>query len=275
MAGNSATRRVVKRTLAPLVNTRPYHWMRCLAMGWDIRTGAWREPELDLIRYVVKPGDSVIDVGANYGLYCYHLSRAVGARGKVFAFEPIPLTCDGLRVVTRALRLRNVEVHEKGCGDKPGKLSFAVPLQENGAMIPGTVHLADRINDRPGREQHARYAKTREIQCDVVVLDDYLPSLTNLSFIKCDTEGADFHVLRGARKLIERNLPLVVSEINPWFLDGYGIKLEEFVGFFAGMGYKVYRYADERLIPTPIDKINEDNWVFVHDDRRQLVGALL
>jgi FkbM family methyltransferase len=275
MAGNSASRRVVKRALAPLVNTKPYHWIRCLAMGWDIRTGAWTEPELDLIRYVVKPGDSVIDVGANYGLYAYHLSRAVGARGKVYAFEPIPVTCDGLRIITRALRLRNVEVHEKGCQDKPGTLSFVVPVQENGAMISGTVHLAGRVNDRPGRERHARFDKTREVTCEVVVLDDYLPRLDNLSFVKCDTEGADYRVLRGARQLIRRNLPVVVAEINPWFLEGFGIKIEEFIGFFSEMGYGLYRYVDGRLLRTPIEKIEEDNWVFVHDDRRHLVGGLL
>ena len=275
MAGNSAARRVIKRTLSPMVNTRPYHWLRCLAMGWDIRTGAWSEPELDIIQHVVKPGDSVIDIGANYGLYSYHLSRAVGPRGKVYAFEPIPSTCDGLRIVTGALRLHNVEIFEKGCQDKAGTLTFNVPIQENGAVISGTVHIASRVNDRPGREVHARFQKTREVTCEVVVIDDILPTLTNLSFIKCDTEGADFHALRGARRLIERNLPLIVSEINPWFLEGFGIRLEEFIGFFSAMGYRVYRYADGRLIPTPIEKIEEDNWVFLHDDRRTTVASLL
>jgi len=275
MAGNSPARRAIKRTLAPLVDTKPYHWLRSLAMGWDIRTGAWSEPELDLIRHVVRPGDSVIDIGANYGLYTYHLSRAVGPRGKVFAFEPIPLTCKGLRSTIGALRLRNVEVHEKGCQDKAGTVAFAVPLQENGAMISGTVHLAERVNDRPGRERHARFEKTREINCDCIVIDDFLPPLDNISFIKCDTEGADYFALRGAHRLIERNLPVVVAEINPWFLEGFGIKLGDFVGMFGEMGYKVYRYVDGRLIRTPVERIEEDNWVFVHDERRKLVGALL
>jgi hypothetical protein len=44
---------------------------------------------------------------------------------------------------------------------------------------------------------------------------------------------------------------------------------------FGEMGYKVYRYVDGRLIRTPVERIEEDNWVFVHDERRKLVGALL
>src|SRR5207244_2514366 len=44
----------------------------------DIRRGRWTEPELRLIPLVVRPGESAIDVGANYGLWSYHLARAVG-----------------------------------------------------------------------------------------------------------------------------------------------------------------------------------------------------
>ena len=93
MAANSLTRRMVKRALAPVVGTRPYQLAQSLSMGWDIRTGGWSEPELSLIPHVVKPGDNVIDIGANYGLYAYHLGRSVGPTGKVYAFEPIPYTC--------------------------------------------------------------------------------------------------------------------------------------------------------------------------------------
>jgi hypothetical protein len=68
---------------------------------------------------------------------------------------------------------------------------------------------------------------------------------------------------------------VVVSEINPWFLAGFNIKLEEFVGFFTKMNYGLYRYADRQLIPTPIEGVVEDNWIFLPDERRGQVASLL
>lgn len=275
MAANSLTRRIVKRALAPVVNTRGYQVLQSVAMGWDIRSGQWHEPELDLIQYVVKPGDTVLDIGANFGVYSYYLSSAVGPNGCVYAFEPIPTTCNSFRMIAKVLRLQNVELFEKACGDKPGVLKFTVPLQENGAIIPGIVHMSGRNNSRAGKERHARFERHKEVECEVIVIDDFLPTLERVSFIKCDVEGADFYALRGARKTIERNKPLVVTEINPWFLDGFGVDLKEFVGFFEAMGYRLYRFIDGRLELTPIEAVEEDNWIFVHEDKKLDVAALL
>ncbi|HEY0714594.1 MAG TPA: FkbM family methyltransferase [Polyangia bacterium] len=275
MPANSLPRRLLKTALTPVVNTRGYHVLRNLAMAWDIRSGAWKEPEIDLIKYVVKPGDTAIDIGANFGIYSYHLAQAVAPTGRVYAFEPIPTTTKGFRLIARLLRFKNVELVEKGCGDRAETINFRVPLQDNGAVIPGVVHAASRNDSRNGREQHARFEKYTELPCEIVRIDDFLPNLERVSFIKCDVEGADFLALRGARKTIERNRPLVVSEINPWFLDGFGIKLEEFVGFFTKMGYGLHRYQDGRLIPTPLEKVVEDNWVFLPEERRGQVASLL
>ena len=275
MSANSLPRRIIKRALAPVVGTRPYQLAQTLSMGWDIRTGNWHEPELDLIAHVVQPGDNAIDIGANYGLYSYHLSRSVGPHGKVHAFEPIPYTCKSFRQIARLLRLDNVDIIEKGCGDVARMATFNLPIQDNGAIIAGTVHLGARNNERAGKEQHARFEKTKQIECEIVVVDDYLGVLDRVSFLKCDIEGADYYALRGARRIIEKNLPLVVCEINPWFLDGFGVKLDELVGFFTDRGYSLYRFKGGRLLETPIADVVEDNWVFVHRDRRAPVAGLM
>ncbi len=232
MAADSAPRRFLKRALAPILNDRAYQLIQSVAMAWDIRTGAMTEPELDLIRYAVREGETAIDIGANYGLYSYHLSRAVGANGRVYAFEPIPFTAGVFRLIARLLRFRNVELIEKGCGEADGEVVFTVPVQESGAIIAGTVHMGARNNDRPGHERHARFKRTQKVTCKVVTVDDYLGDLNDVSFLKCDIEGADLYALRGAKRLIERHHPVVVCEINPWFLEGFGIAVRDLVGFF-------------------------------------------
>src|SRR5690349_660704 len=98
MTANSLPRRVFKKLLAPVLGDRSYAVFQALAMGWDIRTGAWSEPELELVPHAVRSGDTVIDIGANFGLYAYHLARAVAPRGKVYCFEPIPFTAATFRL---------------------------------------------------------------------------------------------------------------------------------------------------------------------------------
>jgi hypothetical protein len=79
-------------------------------------------------------------------------------------------------------------------------------------------------------------------------------------------------VLRGIENLIERHCPTVLCEINPWFLEGYGIPLQELEGFFVDRDYGMYRYemvGERRLLrPTAVEDVVEDNYLFVHPRRR-------
>src|SRR4051812_9561948 len=77
MAANSLPRRIAKRLFAPALGEGTYSLLQAVAMGWDIRTGNWHEPELELLTVGLRPGETAVDVGGNYGLYAYHMSRAV------------------------------------------------------------------------------------------------------------------------------------------------------------------------------------------------------
>ena len=275
MAADSLPRRIAKRTLAPVLNETAYEVLQALAMTYDIWSGGLSEPELELIEYAVREGETAIDIGANYGLYSYYLSRAVGSDGHVYAFEPIPYTARVFRKIARLLRFKNVRLIQMACGDQNGRLKFNVPIQDNGAIIAGTVHIGTRDNARPGKERHARFEKTKEVFCEVVRIDDFVPGLTEVSFVKSDIEGADLYALRGAAELLRKHRPLVVCEINPWFLEGYGVTVNDLVGFFSGLEYQLYRYENRHLLVKSAGDVEEDNWVFVHPSRLDRVRDLL
>jgi FkbM family methyltransferase len=268
MGTDSAIRRIFKRTMFPLVPESAYCFFQALAKAWDIQNGTWYEPELDLIPHAVRPGESVLDVGANFGLYSYHLSRAVHSSGRVYAFEPIPFTGATFAIVAKMLRFQNVELIPKGCGDHAGTMTFTVPLQEAGGISAGQAYVSGRVDDRKGKEQQVRWKKTKELTSEVVVLDDFLPEFSKLTFIKCDVEGFELQVFRGAKRLIDRDSPTVVCEINPWFLEGFNFRLSELVEFFLDRGYGLYRYVGQRgkgwLEPVRMEDIVEDNYIFVH-----------
>src|SRR5579859_1446965 len=167
MSTDSRFRRAVKQVISPLVSQRFYQRIQAAAMAWDIKTGAWYEPEVDLIAAAIRKGETALDIGANFGFYSYYLSCAVGPSGRVYAFEPIPWTAGVFSMVAAVLRLQNVELLEKGCGNQPGTLKFRAPLQRNGGISAGLACFADR--DEAGREAGELWQLGyREFTCEVI-----------------------------------------------------------------------------------------------------------
>src|SRR4051794_19699089 len=67
-----------------------YEALQARWLAHSIRSGRTREPEIDLLPFLVDEGGSAIDVGANFGLYTFHLARLVGSEGRVVAVEAVP-----------------------------------------------------------------------------------------------------------------------------------------------------------------------------------------
>jgi len=278
MAANSELRRFAKRLLQPVTSDAVYSRFQMLAMSWDIRRGNWTEPELKLIPHALKPGESALDIGANYGMYCYHLSRAAGPTGKVFGFEPIPFTFNVLSKVRRLLRLKNVQIFNHGCSNVPGEVEFNIPLQDSGGVSAGLAHIGTRQDDHPGKETQVRWKSTRSVRANLIRLDDFLAdkSLGDLTLVKCDTEGAELLVFKGAAGLLERYKPTVILEINPWYMEGFGFRVEELTELFAQYGYQLYRLVGEghnKLELTNASQVVEDNYVFIHPKFKERFSA--
>jgi len=274
MAANSALRRAVKRLLVRAIPERLYSYVQALVMAADIRSGRLSEPELGVLPVAVLPGDIAIDIGANYGLYSYHLSRAVGTTGRVYAFEPIPFTYHSLRLVARILRMRNVEAFAKGCSDRTGPCVFRVPLQDSGAIAAGLAHIrpepaSDDMHSMGGRG-------TREIAADLVALDEFLPPLPDVSFVKCDIEGAELYAFKGFERTIATHSPTVVCEIEQRHLSRFGLRREQVFAFFAEHGYRSFVWQDGGLRDADSSgAVPEGNVIFVHPRRLARVASLV
>lgn len=263
----------------PLLSERRYGFLQGVAKAWDIRTGTWTEPELDLIPLAIRSGETALDIGANYGLYAYHLSRAVGAHGKVYAFEPVPFTVSTLKVVRRLLRLGNVEIVAKGCGDRAGRIVFTVPTQKSGA-ISASMAYGRSGAEHLGPEAPSRYDTTISVTCEMERIDELIPDRMDVSFIKCDIEGTELLALRGGTRTIERTHPTVVCEIYPGFLEDLGIALSDLLRFFTDRDYVMYRYdvsagRSPRLKPIAASQITGENYVFVHPSRADRLHSVM
>lgn len=279
MPADSQFRRLVKRILQPLLPEFAYVALQAPVIASDIVTGAWNEPETDLVSLALRPGETAVDVGANFGMFTWHLSKAVGPEGKVFAFEPLPFTAKVFSSVTRRLALTNVTFFNRGCSDRPGRVSLTVPLQPSGGYATGLAHVAGRADDRPGKETQVRWEATRDVSVELVTLDDCLSSVRGVALIKCDIEGAEPLAFRGAKRMIAESHPTVICEINPWYLEGFGLSLDDLLGPFKALGYQFYRYGGEpgacRLTRVADAEIVEDNYIFIHPSRLERFRPIL
>ena len=94
--------------------------LRRLKIHMDIRRGRFRpnDPEYEQLPLFVKPGDWVIDVGANVGYYTWKLSQLVGQQGRVLAIEPIPESMEMLMSVIGTLPCDNVTTFNVAASDQ-------------------------------------------------------------------------------------------------------------------------------------------------------------
>lgn len=166
-----------------------------------------------------RPGMTVVDVGANLGYYSLLAARLVGAAGRVVALEPNSENC---RLLLSSLRLggvRNVEVIPVACDTMTGWAYYSTHVGSNGGLVDDGDLLG-----RPG------------VVVPTFRLDDVVTGPVHL--LKLDVEGAEGRVVQGATRILERERPIVTTELKEEMLVRVSrMSLGEYLGFFEARGY--------------------------------------
>jgi FkbM family methyltransferase len=164
------------------------------------------EPDVEPLKSLVRPGDIVVDLGANIGDYTFLLANLTGAQGKVYSVEPVPETFEILSGVVKKLALSNVELFNCAVSEKDGTVRMEIPLHQHG----GQNFYMSRVVTWPSS---ASSFESFEVPCRA--LDSLLASqpAKPVTFVKCDVEGHELAVVKGASNLLERNRPAMLIEV--------------------------------------------------------------
>jgi FkbM family methyltransferase len=195
------------------------------------------EPELCAMEKLVKNGSTVIDVGANIGLFSVFLSREIGEKGKLFAFEPIKETFWRMRENLALNKCANVIPFQAAVSNKQGKATMNVFPEGYGAW------------NTFGKPVFGKIAPVAVEKVDILSLDSFAKSqsIKKIDFLKIDVEGFERDVLEGARELMSNNRVKYLSfEISDIPLKGAGRTSSEIFSILHEYGYKAYEFDPKK-----------------------------
>lgn len=199
--------------------------------GWwiiseDTHVSKWVEQEgrldhdqntLPILYRYVRPGDVVLDIGANIGDHTIAYSDWVGSEGKVYAVECGSLACECLQ---KNLGSRsNVIIREIALWSEEGWLNF-------------------KLNDKNFGASHVEFNESNSNDNPVRCYSIDSLTIPRLDFVKIDAEGAETHILKGARRTILRLHPTLCLEVNSGALQRLGSSESELLTLLKGFGYQ-------------------------------------
>jgi len=171
-------------------------------LQWIFR--AWRyrlvieKHEIKFMLNHLGPGNTAVDIGAHKGAYTYWMSKYVGAKGKVFSFEPQPQLNNQLSLLVK--HSKNVKLEALALSSNKGKDYMVIP----GGETSPSASINNNKYDR----------NTTKISVEKTTLDDYFYTKNQIpiNFIKCDVEGHELDVLKGGQQLLSKFKPIISLE---------------------------------------------------------------
>jgi FkbM family methyltransferase len=220
----------------------------------------WEPETLPVFLRLVTPGATVVDVGANTGLFSLLAARRHHTVA-VHAIEPVPRVYDLLSANVLRNGVPNVSCHRLALSDREGTVSMYVPREDvpiMASMLPDWREDSERV--------------------DVAAqsLDSFVRSLeSRVDVLKVDTEGTEPLVLAGGLETLARHRPFVICEVL-----AAGRTADDLTALMTGVDYEMFRLEEDG--PRRTDRLHGNeaegcrNYLFVPHERaleaRELTG---
>lgn len=218
--------------------------------------GLYDFEEMSFLRAYLRPGDRMLDVGANAGVYALMAGPLVGPAGRIDCFEPTPTTRRRLVTNLTLSGLSQVRVHPFACSDAAGRVRFAATEDD---------HTNQLASDRtPGT-----------IEVEAIRLDDVVGTI-DFAVGKLDIEGAEPLALAGAREMLRRATPPVwILELS-WRVEQFGFTTERFAAFLHDAGFDLCDFdpGDRTLRVADLSREHCNVFAVARSRRSEVEGRL-
>ena len=216
-------------------------YLQALRFVMIARSEALRDPETALLPDLLETNDVALDVGANGGNWTYYLQQAVGKNGQVLAFEADPYYARATELAIRWTGLKGTTLFPFGLSDQHETVNLRIK-DVKGKRMSGLSHIDKSSPTSAGGVQRIQLRVLDEMMTEY-------PALKQTKLIKCDVEGYELFVLRGAKKLLQMAQPTLIFEIGNFEAQQYS---ESDLGLFLkDLGYQIFTLTTtQKLVPV-------------------------
>ena len=220
--------------------------------------GEYEEELLRIADTLVPAETTIIDIGANIGFLSLYWAKKFN-NCQVFSYEPTAYAFECLKKSKRLNRLDNLKVFKLAAGDDNCQGEVYSPTEKTYNKGLGSINFNTDI------EGDQTYVKEK---IDIVSLDEHIGMEKNVSLIKIDVQGTEINVLKGALKLIEKDKPLIIIEVQDDYYERplenrqsikalFAIDSYDFYRVKRGFAKRPYLYLEKIDIGTP-EQVNND-----------------
>ena len=236
------------------------------ALDHELMYNGFEETEMRFVQRLLRPGMTVLDIGAHHGLYTLLTAKRVGRGGRVIAFEPSPREFRRLAKHVRVNRCKNVQVEACAVGDQSGEAELF--------MVDGFRDWGNSLRPPAVPEP------TRMVRVPMRKLDDVLAEqgVEQVDFIKLDAEGGELAVLQGAKRLLQTApRPAILAEVEDMRTRPWGYPAREIMQLLARWNYRWFSLSEMgSLYPaSPDEESYDSNYVALPDERAEEFQRLL
>lgn len=239
--------------------------------------GAYEPLETLIVAQAVRGKDVVLDIGANVGYYTALLDNLVKPGGQVHSFEPGRDTFAKLEQTKKLLKLDRTFLHQKAISDSVGHIDFWSSTSGSDAQ-QSTVKVA-------ALGQQASRTRVDATTLDAFVAELKSQGVRTIAFIKCDIEGAELSMIKGAQKLLASQDPPVwlIEHNRPALLEHGNSSLDlvypfsKFDIYFVRLNWPPSRMATRQAKKwngVPADLPDECNLIIVPKSGAQAERAI-
>ncbi|MES2199490.1 MAG: FkbM family methyltransferase [Chlamydiota bacterium] len=209
----------------------------------------------------LRSGHVVLDVGANIGEWSEHALMAEPAI-QLYSFEPLTIECNKLR--RNLAPYSNYRIWNLALSDEKGRSNYYYynDIPEH-AGLSGFFYREVLRND-----ENFSDPEVIQVPCDTLEFFCKEQGLEKIDFLKIDTEGAEWKVIQGAKKLIEDHLITAIQFEYGGCYEDANTTLEQVFNFFQSNNYLVFRIFEEGLISvnewdSKLENYEISNWVAI------------
>ena len=198
------------------------------------------------VKSLIRTGDLIIDIGANFGYYTSIFARAAGENGRIYAVEPVPLYRELLMSNTR--KFNNIEYLPFALSKADGRSEMVVPGSKK------YRHGLTRLSDGHDRSEN------NIIEVELKEASGAFSHLDAIDYLKCDIEGHEGVVIPLLKNMLQKYLPIVQIEIEKSNFDNLDT-------LFTSLKYKAYFVDGKKLREYSEGKMYYSDLIYIPEHR--------